>query len=69
MKLGICFVFNFGVALYVYFVLEPLVFVGADGKFIDPSDGMARCTMVVAMTTCINGLSLIKLLDDLLRLL
>ena len=53
----------------MYFVLEPLVFVGADGKFIDPSNGMARCTMVVAMTTYVNGLSLIKSLGALLRLL
>lgn len=54
------FCFKFRVALYVYFVLKPLVFVGADGKFIDPSDGMARCKIAMAMMTCVNELSMIK---------
>lgn len=51
------------------FVLEPLVFVGAEGESADLRYGMARCMVAVTMTTCVNGLSLIGLSYALLGLL
>ena len=49
--------------------MNPLVFVGAEGKSIDLSDEIAKCMVTMVVTTCINGLSLIGLSCALFRLL
>lgn len=49
--------------------MNPLVSVGADGKSIDLSDEIAKCMMIMVVTTCISGLSLIGLLRALFGLL
>lgn len=63
MKLGICFVIDLGLLcpFVVLLILGPLVFVGADGESANSSNGMAKCTVTVTVTTCVNVLSLIGL--------
>lgn len=67
-KLGICFAFNLGL-LCMCFCFGPLVFVGVDDESIGLSDGMVRCTVAMVVSTCVNGLSLIKSVCALLGLL
>lgn len=63
------FCFYFWLLCICIFVLEPLVFVGAEGESADLRYEMARCTVAVTVTTCVNGLSLIGLSYALLGLL
>lgn len=71
MELGICFVINLGpLCTFVFLlILGPLIFVGADCESTNSSNGMAKCTMAVAVTTCVNVSSLIGLSCALLGLL